>query len=116
MIVKVVFSFFVTCILCTEVSAQNEKKSKNPTSLNSSAPSEVYAPKVSKKKKSSETTYNARDKYYDRVEKLGKTKRKNEKMENKPMNSNFQFFGHKRPPKKRSPEKMKYCKICGIRH
>ena len=26
------------------------------------------------------------------------------------------YFGHKRPPKKRPANKMKFCKECGIRH
>jgi hypothetical protein len=117
MIVKVVLPLLFACLLCSEVHGQNKKKSKGPTSINSSAPStEVYAPKTSKKKKSSETTYDARDKYYDRVEQLGKTRRKSEKLSSNPQYTNFQYFGHKKPPKKRPPEKMKFCKICGIRH
>jgi hypothetical protein len=116
MILKVVVSLLFTCLLYAEGQAQNEKKSKGPTSLDSSTPSKVYSPKVSRKKKSSQTTYDARDKYYDRAEQLEKTRRKNESLDDKPQYKNFQYFGHKKPPKKRPPQKMKYCKICGIRH
>jgi hypothetical protein len=45
-----------------------------------------------------------------------KEKRKAEKIMEKPQYSNPMYFGHKRPPKKRAPNKMKYCKECGIRH
>jgi hypothetical protein len=96
--------------------AQKQKKSQNPTSIDPSSPSKVYSPKVSKRKKSGATTYNAREKFYDRIEENSKRRRKNEDMESRDQYSNFQYFGHKKPPKRRSPEKMKYCKVCGIRH
>ena len=97
------------------ISYAQKNPSKNPTSVDPSA-SKVYAPKASKKKKSGATTYDARDKFYDRMEMNNKKRRKNEGMESSPQYTNFQYFGHKKPPKRRSPEKMKYCKICGIRH
>jgi hypothetical protein len=78
-------------------------------------PKKVYAPKVSKRKGKG-PTYDARDKFYDRMENLEKQRRKNLVNSSKPQYSNFQYFGHKKPPKKRPPEKMKFCKVCGIRH
>lgn len=108
------------CVISLLVSAQKKKKASKSKATSTSVepyyPSKVYSPKASKKKKSSETTYDARDKYYDRVEMLGKKRRKNEKNADTPQYSEFQFFGHKKPPKRRPPEKMKYCKVCGIRH
>jgi hypothetical protein len=104
------------CLSVFAVNAQKQKKTQNPTSVDPSSPSKVYSPKVSRKKKSSETTYDARDKFYDRMEMNSKRRRKNENLQSTPQYSNFQYFGHKKPPKKRPPEKMKYCKICGIRH
>jgi hypothetical protein len=101
------------CLLAFSVQAQKKKASN---SVEPYYPSKVYSPKVSKKKKSFETTYDARDKYYDRMEDLSKKKRKNIMNEGNPQYTDFQYFGHKKPPKKRPPEKMKYCKICGIRH
>lgn len=97
------------------VCAQNATPGQ-PNSLKPNLPTKVYAPKVSKKKKSKGLTYEARDKFYDRLEELDKGKRRNEKMKLQPQYSNFQYFGHRKQPKKRPPEKMKYCKICGIRH
>lgn len=89
---------------------------QQPTSLQPNLPTKVYAPKTSRKKKKNTVTYDARDKFYDRMEELEKRNRKKEKYSAQDQYSNFQYFGHKKPPKKRPPEKMKYCKICGIRH
>jgi len=86
------------------------------TSLQPNLPTKVYAPKATKKKKKNNVTYDARDNFYDRIEELERSKRKNDKKMKAPEYSNFQYYGHKKPPKKRPPEKMKYCKICGIRH
>jgi hypothetical protein len=108
----VTFSLFF--FACGVTLAQNEN-SKSPSSIDPNS-TKVYSPKASKKKKSASTTYDARDKFYDRMEMVNKKRRKNENMESKPQYSNFQYFGHKKPPRKRSPEKMKYCRICGIRH
>lgn len=96
-------------------SAQSNRPAQ-PTSLQPNLPTKVYSPKVSRKKKSKGPTYEARDKFYDRMEVIEKSRRKSEKKMMKPQYSNFQYFGHKKQPKKRPPEKMKYCKICGIRH
>jgi hypothetical protein len=86
------------------------------TSLQPNLPTKVYAPKASKKKKKKTITYDARDEFYDRIEEINRKKRKSERAKLMPEYSNFQYFGHKKEPKKRPPEKMKYCKICGIRH
>ena len=103
------------CIGSVTVYGQATSPAK-PTSLQPNLPTKVYAPKTSKKKKKSKVTYDARDKFYDRIEEMERDKRRVEKKKMMPEYSNFQYFGHKKPPKKRPPEKMKYCKICGIRH
>jgi hypothetical protein len=95
--------------------AQSNNQSQS-NSLKPNLPTKVYAPKVSKKKKSKGPTYDAREKFYDRMEEVNKSRRKSEKAKLTPQYSDFQYFGHRKPPKKRAPEKMKYCKICGIRH
>ena len=74
-----------------------------------------YTPR-SARKSSKGPTYESEEKYYERMAMLDKTRRKNEKMEEKPQYSDPMYFGHKRPPKKHKPGKMKYCKECGIRH
>jgi hypothetical protein len=60
--------------------------------------------------------YESEEKYYERMAQLEKTRRKNEVAMSKPQYSDPMYFGHKRPPKKRKPGKMKYCRECGIRH
>jgi hypothetical protein len=90
-----------------------------PTSL---SPGEASSDRKSvsrvsrKRDKSSGPTYNSQKEFEQRMNARAKTNRKNEKMMSSPQYSDPAYFGHKRPPKKRSPKKMKYCKECGIRH
>ena len=104
--------------------AQSKKKkakeaetpsSNQPRSLNPSYTEKKYEPSK-KKRPTGKVTYDATEKFYDRQEAIAKQERKNEKEMEKPQYSDPLYFGHKRPPKKRSPDKMKYCKVCGIRH
>jgi hypothetical protein len=104
---------------------QSRKKKKNksakppaeqPSALNPGPSEKMYGPKASKKKSSKGATYSAERDFYDRMEELEKTKRKNEKQAAKPQYSDPMYFGHKKPPKKHKPGKMKYCKECGLRH
>jgi hypothetical protein len=107
----------IVFVLAGVVAYGQSNNQSNPTSLNPNLPTKVYAPKTSKKKKkSSGPTYDARENFYDRMEEVNKGRRKNSKMANQPQYTDFQYFGHKKKPKRRPPEKMKYCKICGIRH
>jgi hypothetical protein len=62
------------------------------------------------------TTYDAQKEYYERVVTVAKERRKAEKIMKKPQYSNPLYFGHKHPPRKHSPKRMRYCKECGIRH
>jgi hypothetical protein len=94
---------------------------KQATSVEPYYPSKTFAPKVNnrKSKKGFTATHNARDEFYERMEKNWKEREKQEKNirgESKVNHSLPPYFGHKRPPKKRPPSKMKYCKICGIKH
>lgn len=123
---------FVLLIGCSlqlkaQTSAGSSKKKKKgattedqsqPSSLEPYYPTKNYEPekKKSNKKSTGKVTYDARDKFYDRMEQVAKQERKNEKEMQKPENSDPMYFGHKKPPKKRPPEKMKFCKVCGIRH
>ncbi|MDL5050909.1 hypothetical protein QQ054_33455 [Oscillatoria amoena NRMC-F 0135] len=112
--------------LNAQSSARSSKKKKKdepeanqsqPSSLQPYYPTKNYEPEKKKSKKSAgKITYDARDKFYDRMEQIARQERKNEKEMQKPQNSDPMYFGHKRPPRKRSPEKMKFCKVCGIRH
>ena len=57
-----------------------------------------------------------REAYDARMKQVAKDKKKEAKMLEKPQYSNPIYFGHKRPPKKRPAHKMKYCKVCQLRH
>jgi hypothetical protein len=88
-----------------------------PTSLDPSPEEQRHLPKQSKKRSDSRgPTYNGEKEFYERVEAFAKTRRKNERMLMTPQYSDPSYFGHKRPPKRRPPNKMKFCKECGIRH
>ena len=118
-------SVLVLLMLAIASYGQSEKKKRKkqkaasersqPTSLDPGVPQSGYEPKKSRKS-SKGPTYNNEREYYERVEELEKTRRKNEKLSEKPQYSDPSYFGHKRPPKKRPANKMKYCKVCGIRH
>lgn len=102
-------------------SRKNKKKSKKPAITTAQPttldplPKKMYAPKTSRKNTKG-PTYESEELYYERMAELAKTKRKNEVLQDKPQYSDPLYFGHKRPPKKRKPGKMKYCRECGIRH
>jgi hypothetical protein len=95
---------------------EQETAALHPNSLNPSARAEKeYTPKAARKS-SKGPTYGLEQEYYERMEALEKTRRKQERLMEKPQYSDPMYFGHKRPPKKRKASKMKFCKVCGIRH
>lgn len=95
-------------------SQQNEPPSAQPSSVEPNFPKQDYQPK--RIKATGKPTYTARDKYYDRMERLEKSYRKAAKELQKPQYTDPSYFGHKRPPKRRPHGKTKYCKECGLRH
>lgn len=95
--------------------AEKENEVQQPTSLDPSYAKKEYVPKASRKSVKG-PTYGLEQEFYERMEELEKTRRKTERMMEKPQYSNPLYFGHKHPPKKRKPSKMKFCKECGIRH
>jgi len=118
--------FMICLLVCQSAFSQSkEKKSKKNKDDRSFShqpntepdfPTIEYTPKKSKKAKSNGPTYDAVKRYYARMEAVEKEKKKAEKEMMKPQYSEFSYFGHKRPPKKRKSGKMKFCKECGIRH
>ncbi|HEY3405100.1 MAG TPA: hypothetical protein VGK59_17045 [Ohtaekwangia sp.] len=124
---RIILILLLAGSIATTVQAQASRKKKKtdetgevqegqPTSVNPNYPQKQYGPKKSSKKKGSGPTYESEQEYYDRMAQLNKTRRKNERMSETPQYSDPTYFGHKRPPKRRPPGKMKYCKVCGIRH
>ena len=96
---------------------RGEAAEQGPNSLDPLPKVDRHVPRQARKRAESKgPTYNAEREYYERVEAFAKTRRKNEKMLMTPQYSDPSYFGHKRPPKRRPPHKMKYCKECGIRH
>ena len=111
----------LVCIVLGEGMAQSSKKKNSvvqaaaqPSSLEPLHSEREYQPK--RKKSTGKITYNARDEFYDQVERVAKAYRKAEKEMRKPQYSDPSYFGHKKPPKRNPPGKLKYCKECGIRH
>jgi hypothetical protein len=117
---------FVCVFACaaTGTWAQSSKKkgkkpgTSQPTSVSPNFPAaDQYQPDTKKRKKSSgKITYDAQKKYEKQLKEVAKAERRAERELAKPQNSDPSYFGHKRPPKKRPPHKMKLCKECGIRH
>jgi hypothetical protein len=115
MICKKVFLLSLACISSVWVFGQ-EKSANQPSSMEPVFPKTDYVPKAKKKTKKQGATYDARNDFYDRKEAQNKQRIKNERSGGKPQYSDPEYFGHKRPPRKRAVSKMKYCKVCGIRH
>jgi hypothetical protein len=91
--------------------------SLQPGSVDASGKEQKTKASEQKKKTSgNKTTYDARERFYARMEDVAKANRKAEKEMQKPQYSDPSYFGHKKPPVKNPPAKMKYCKECGIRH
>lgn len=112
-----------TCILATLLivgagGAQAQNYPSGPTSL-SPAVQPVY--KVNKRTREAKRVqpnvkHSAEYQFYDRVQQAAKSKKRVLRKLNKPQYTNPLYFGHKNPPKKREPHKMKFCNECGIRH
>lgn len=129
---------FLIALLAVNAFAQSRKNSQRTdpapsrersTSLHPYYPQEEYSRQSTKKKKKTKTrafgpgkkppglgNFETPEEYRRRMEQTVKEKRKLERLLKKPQYSNPLYFGHKRPPKKRPPGKMKYCKECGLRH
>lgn len=114
-------------------SSSKRKKKKQPATFEKKASSlerqasslEPYTPyaerattskKKSVKQKDKTGRYDAQQEFYARMAEVQKNRIKSEKMMEKPQYSDPMYFGHRRPPKKRAPGKMKFCKECGIKH
>jgi hypothetical protein len=54
--------------------------------------------------------------FYERVERAAREKKMLVRKLYKPQYSDFRYFGHKKIPTRRKPNKMRYCDECGIRH
>jgi hypothetical protein len=119
---RIIFIAFLTFVAVDSFGQSRKHKKKDdsaqePTSLDptTTTTEREYAPKASRKS-SHGPTHELEEEYYKRMAHLEKSRRKNERLASKPQYSDPLYFGHKHPPKKRKPSKMKFCKQCGIRH
>lgn len=94
---------------------KDKYETPQPTSKDPFGSHMNYAPKKSKLKFKG-ATYNAERNYYERMDDVRKTRKKEARELMKPQYSDPLYFGHKNPPKKHKPGKIRYCKECGIRH
>jgi hypothetical protein len=99
----------------------DERSAPAPTSLDPNVqqtfePRREKSQKSKRRKPSKGGSYSPEQDHYDRMAAVEKERRKTERLADKPQYSDPSYFGHKRPPKKRPPGKMKYCKECGLRH
>lgn len=122
---RILLSCLFVLIACTSFAqsrkekkaAKEDSQSNQPTTLDPADTEEEDAPKVSKRRdKVNKPTYNSQKEFEERMAARSKTYRKNEKNLMTPQYANPAYFGHKRPPKKRPANRMKFCKECGIRH
>ena len=104
--------------VCAQTKEPNPVDKNFPTTLQPVNPVRYYGPRKAKKKKKT-VTYDAEKEYYNRLEHIWREREKREKSFERGEAMDYMkppYFGHKKPPKIRSIEKRKYCKICGIRH
>ena len=106
---------FVILFVCFAAKGQ----SSGENSLHPSTTKFPSKKEISKRERTAlkpKTTVDLQQEYYERVEAVMKARKKAARQMEKPQYSDPRYFGHKRPPKKRSPERMRFCKECGIRH
>jgi len=102
-----------------------DQEKREPSSLHPGRSEDVFAPQISHKmspamkkrlRKHDGPHVETYEEYVARMKRTVKMIRKNERLMKKPQYSNPMYFGHKRPPKKHKPSKMRFCTECGIRH
>ncbi|CAN5275947.1 hypothetical protein BH09BAC3_BH09BAC3_21630 [soil metagenome] len=76
------------------------------------SPAKAKTSKSNKKK----ITHTKEYEFYERVENAAREKQRLLKKLSKAQFSDHRHFGHKRLPKRRIANKMRYCNECGIRH
>ncbi len=123
---RILFCAFFLLIAAASIAQRSGRKkdamtknSQNETTTPIDAFEGMYevVPEPSRKRaNSSGSGHNSEKAFNKRMDARRKTYRRSEKMLMTPEYSDRTYFGHKIRPKKRGPDKMKYCKECGIRH
>jgi hypothetical protein len=112
----VAFCFVLTTAGFLAMAQSPGENSLRPSSAQPRFPSKKEISKRERIALKPKTTVDLQKEYYERVESVMKARKKAARQMQKPQYSDPLYFGHKRPPKKRSPENMRFCKECGIRH
>ena len=115
---SVVFFITLATAAFSQSSKESGKEENAPLEDSPYFPQKNYHPEHEKTKKLRGITvsYEAEKNYRKQKAEIAKQKRIAERELMKPQNTNPLFFGHRHKPKKHKPGKMKYCKVCGIRH
>lgn len=121
---KSFLSILLVLVVCTAYGQSFKKRKRDGGDTFQNSPSTVdpnFAPPEaprhhSKRRSGKGPTVESQKEFADRMQATVKAKRRAEKELMKPQYTDPMYFGHRRPPKKRPPGKMKYCKVCGIRH
>jgi hypothetical protein len=118
--------FFFMSVLAMAVSATYAQTKEEFTGPYPNAPATIREPvkkgifsprrAQSFKPQKQNVRHSAQYEFYKRVELAARNRQRLLKQLSKPQYSNFLYFGHKHKPKRRPPNKMRYCSECGIRH
>lgn len=109
------------------VQAQSNSRAPQAEKVQSSAPEGKKSTRKKNRRKDKKDKETFREQYIkgleDKKEEFHKRMKDNAKRDRKlkrkmehPQYSDFSYFGHKKPPKKRPVGKRKLCKECGIVH
>jgi len=121
----VVFFVLLTGTALAQTFTPDNRRPSMPTSLHPVSPESAKAPRLAGKTARKYRTHSLKhdgshietyEEYVARMKRTVKMIRRNEKLIKRPQYSNPMYFGHKRPPKKHKPSKMRFCSECGIRH
>ena len=108
------FCLLAALFMATLAVAQTEL----PTSREPGRKQSVHSPRHIKavKWKKQKVQHTAQYEFYERVEQAAKEKQRILKYLSRPQFADHRHLGHKKMPKRRPPNKMRYCSECGIRH
>lgn len=118
------FSLFLVCsattiiFLASAIVVQAQNYPTGPTSLSPAVQPTYKVDKRTRevKRMPAKVKHSAEYEFYDRVQRAAKMKKRALRKLAKEQYTNPLYFGHKNPPKKRMPHKMRFCDECGIRH
>jgi hypothetical protein len=115
---KAIYSLAVVGSFLITLSVQAQQYQSGPTSLSAGSMSPLKVDKRTREVKRGRVRvkHTAQYEFYDRVEKAAKMKKRLLRKLAKPQYTNALYFGHRNPPRKRPPHKMRFCDECGIRH